>query len=59
MKEKPQKSQRLVSFEEFVAGRALKRVFLAGFKKYVIKEHKTLYMTDTDWAKVLSEYKNR
>lgn len=48
-----------MSFEEFVAGKALKRVFLAGFKKYVIKEHKTLYMTPTDWAKVMSEYKER
>lgn len=52
---KPQKSKRLISFNEFVAGKALKRVFLAGFKKYAKKE----FMTEEEWTNLLNEYKNR
>jgi hypothetical protein len=52
---KPQKSERLVSFEEFVRGKNLKRVFLAGFKKYAKKS----FMTAEEWTTLLEEYKNR
>ena len=53
--EKPQKSERLVSFTEFVAGKALRRTFLAGFKKYAKKE----FMTEQEWTTTLNEYQNR
>ena len=52
---KPQKSKRLVSFNEFVAGKALKRTFLAGFKKYAKKE----FMTEEEWTTLLHDYENR
>ena len=52
---KPQKSERLVSFTEFVAGKALRRTFLAGFKKYAKKE----FMTEKEWTATLNEYQNR
>lgn len=52
---KPQKSKRLISFNEFIIGKPLKRTFLAGFKKYANKE----FMTEEEWTTVLNEYKNR
>lgn len=52
---KPQKSERLVSFDEFVMGKGLKRVFLAGFKRYANKT----FMTAEEWTTLLEEYKNR
>ena len=52
---KPQKSKRLISFTEFAAGKALRRVFLAGFKKYAKKE----FMTEEEWTSILHEYQNR
>lgn len=52
---KPQKSKRLTSFREFVAGKQLKRVFIAGFRKYAKKE----YMTEEEWNALLHEYQNR
>lgn len=52
---KPQKSKRLVSFKEFVAGKPLKRTFLAGFKNYAKKE----FMTEEEWTALLEEYQNR
>ena len=52
---KPHKSERLVSFAEFVAGKTLRRTFLAGFKKYAKKE----FMTEQEWTTTLNEYRNR
>lgn len=52
---KPQKSKRKISFREFVAGKQLKRTFLAGFKKYA----KVEFMTEEEWTKTLSDYQNR
>lgn len=56
---KPQKSQRLMSYQEFMAGKALKRTFLAGFRKYIKTKYGKEYMTADNWAKALSEYENR
>lgn len=52
---KPQKSERLVSFEEFVKGKNLSRVFTAGFKRYSQKT----FMTTEEWTTLLKEYQNR
>ena len=50
-----QKSKRLVSYKEFIAGKNLKRTFLAGFRRYAKKE----YMTEQEWNSKLSEYQKR
>lgn len=52
---KPQKSKRKLSFREFVAGKRLKRTYLAGFKRYAKKE----FMTEEEWTNTLREYQNR
>lgn len=54
--EKPVRSARKVHYKEFIAGKGLNRVFLAGFKMYLNGRE---YMSEAEWEFTLKDYRNR
>ena len=52
----PTKSTRKMHLKEFIAGKGLKREFIAGFKMYL---NGVEYLSEKDWETTLDKYIHR